>query len=77
MHPGIGSIMGNGVTTRVSTDQARIADVWRRIRAWLALRVKPLERRWIPDPAERERHETIVVRRLEPQTEKVDAAQYS
>jgi len=37
----------------------------RRIRAWLALRVKPFERRWIPDPAERKRHETIVIRRLE------------
>jgi hypothetical protein len=37
----------------------------RRIRGWLALRVKPFERRWIPDPAERERHETIVIRRLE------------
>jgi len=37
----------------------------RNIRAWLALRVKPFERRWIPDPAERKRHETIVIRRLE------------
>ena len=41
----------------------------RRIRAWLALRVKPFERRWIPDPTERERHETIVIRRLERLTE--------
>ena len=37
----------------------------RRIHAWLALRVKPFERRWISDPAERERHETIVIQRLE------------
>ena len=37
----------------------------RRIRAWLASRLKPLERRWIPDPTERARHETIVIRRLE------------
>jgi len=27
--------------------------------------VRPIERRWIPDPAERERHETIVIQRLE------------
>jgi hypothetical protein len=49
----------------------------RRIRVWLASRLKPLERRWIPDPMERARHETIVVRRLGPQTENVDATQGS
>jgi hypothetical protein len=37
----------------------------RRVRAWLAQRVKPFERRWIPDPRERAHHETIVIRRLE------------
>jgi hypothetical protein len=44
---------------------ARIADVRGRIRAWVALHVRPFERRWIPDAAERERHEAVVIRRLE------------
>ena len=35
-------------TMRVPVDGARIADMRRRIRAWLASRVKPFERRWIP-----------------------------
>ena len=30
-----------------------------------------------PDPTERDRHETIVIRRLEPQTERVDVTQGS
>ena len=39
------------------------------IRAQVALRIKRLERRWIPDPAERARHEAVVIRRLEKLTD--------
>ncbi len=42
-----------------------MTDVRGGIRAWVAPRIKRLERRWIPNPAERARHDAVVIRRLE------------
>jgi len=46
-----------------------MTDVRGGIRAQVALRIKRWERRWIPDPVERARHDAVVIRRLEKLTE--------
>ena len=75
VHPGIGSIMGNGADHESPQGSARIADCGVEFVPGRTAS-EAARRRWTPDPAERERHETIVVRRLEPQTENVDGIEY-